>query len=40
MDRGLSEILQIFCADVMGDLVIGSHVSGPVVCGSVLYPKK
>ena len=35
MDRGLSEIPQIFCADAMGDLVIGSHVFGPVVIGDV-----
>ena len=35
MDRGLSKIPQIFCADAMGDLVIGSHVSGPVVIGDV-----
>ena len=33
------------CGDGMGPdaldgLAIGSHVSGPMICGSVVYPKK
>ena len=33
VDRGLSEIPPMFCADALANLVIGSHVSGPVNCG-------
>ena len=39
-DRGLSEILLMFRADVLGTVVIGCYLVGLVICGSVMCPEK
>ena len=37
VDRGLSEIPQMFCADGLVCLVIGSHGSGPICTGGLVW---
>ena len=37
MDRGLSEIPQVFCAVALVHLVIGSHVSGSICAGDLVW---